>query len=66
MHRIPFDAAWRKSQRSTQQGACVEVADLTTATAIRDSKDPDGPMLVFGRGEFAALLGAVKAGELDL
>lgn len=32
---------------------------------MRDSKRPDGPVLVFGVEGFAALLAAVKAGAFD-
>ncbi|SCE97121.1 DUF397 domain-containing protein [Micromonospora chokoriensis] len=42
-------ARWRKSTRSNGSGgACVEVADnLSGLVAVRDSKDPAGPVLVF-------------------
>ena len=41
-------AVWKKSSRSTGQGDCVEVAtNLTGIVAVRDSKDKDGPALVF-------------------
>ena len=50
MHTLPQHAQqWRKSSRSTQQGQCVEVADVTGAIAVRDSKNADGPMLVVSR-----------------
>lgn len=54
-------AQWRKSRRSgSQGGACVEVADLGDAVAIRDSKDPDGPKLAFSRREMAEFAARVK------
>ncbi|MFC5286223.1 DUF397 domain-containing protein [Actinokineospora guangxiensis] len=40
-------ADWRKSSRSGAVGNCVELAPLAEATAIRDSKCPSGPALVF-------------------
>ncbi|QKW15841.1 DUF397 domain-containing protein [Verrucosispora sp. NA02020] len=49
---------WRKSIRSNGQGGnCVEVADnLSGVVAVRDSKDPAGPVLVFGRGSWRAFV----------
>ncbi|TWF94722.1 DUF397 domain-containing protein [Saccharopolyspora dendranthemae] len=43
------DAQWRKSSRSGGggDGNCVEVAFVSEAVAVRDSKDPDGPALAF-------------------
>ncbi|TDD65112.1 DUF397 domain-containing protein [Actinomadura rubrisoli] len=34
--------------------------------AVRDSKDPDGPVLGFSRPAFTAFVGAVRAGSHDL
>ena len=60
-------ARWRKSSRSGGQGgACVEVADLGAAVAIRDSKNPDGPKLAFSRRDMADFAARVKAGHLDI
>lgn len=58
-------ARWRKSSRSGGQGGqCVEVADLGTAVAIRDSKNPDGPKLAFTHREIAEFAARVKTGHL--
>ncbi|MFC4150447.1 DUF397 domain-containing protein [Micromonospora mangrovi] len=56
-------ARWRKSTRSSGQGgACVEVADnLPGAVAVRDSKDPRGPVLTFGPDAWRAFVAAVAA-----
>ncbi|MGW4462485.1 DUF397 domain-containing protein [Micromonospora sp. NPDC004704] len=41
-------ARWKKSTRSNASGTCVEVADnLPGVVAVRDSKDPFGPVLTF-------------------
>ena len=63
----PIRAEWRKSSHSDNTGGqCVEVADLASAVAVRDSKDPDGPKLVFGAGACSAFAARAKGGRLDL
>lgn len=58
---------WRKADRSSGTGSeCVEVADLGTGTAVRDSKNPTGPKLAFSRKEWAAFASRVRNGALDL
>ena len=53
------NVAWRRSSRSTSSGGnCVELADAGGAVAVRDSKDPDGPVLLLTR---AALRTAVNS-----
>ncbi|WP_433349565.1 DUF397 domain-containing protein [Micromonospora sp. CA-111912] len=55
-------AAWRKSTRSSAQGNCVEVADnLTGVVGVRDSKDVEGPALVFSPGSWSAFVEGVRA-----
>ncbi|MFB4307033.1 DUF397 domain-containing protein [Actinomadura sp. GTD37] len=59
-------ARWRKSSRSSDQQACVEVADLQSTVGVRDSKDPAGPVLTFGRAAVADLAARIRKGELEL
>lgn len=59
-------AVWRRASKcDNSSGNCLEIADLNGATAIRDSKDPDGAVLVYTAGEWAAFLDAAKNGEFD-
>jgi hypothetical protein len=57
-------AEWRKSSRSHDNG-CVEVAFVEDQVALRDSKNPNGPVLVFTAREWAAFLSGVRDGEFD-
>ncbi|MFJ9842358.1 DUF397 domain-containing protein [Kitasatospora sp. NPDC101155] len=57
-------AAWRTSSYSVQEGQCVEVADgFLDRVPVRDSKDPDGPALVFAADAWSAFVSAVRSGE---
>ena len=59
------NATWRKSSYSG--GNCVEIAVLADdSRAVRDSKDPEGPKLVFALATWRAFAAAVKGGALDL
>lgn len=53
-------AVWRKSRRSANNGACVEVAAQTSAIAVRDSKDPSGPALIFAQAAWQAFAAGVQ------
>jgi len=59
-------AVWVKSTRSSGNcDNCVEVAFVDGAIAVRDSKDPHGPALIYTRDEWDAFLHGVKGGEFD-
>ena len=59
-------AAWRKSTYSGVQGNCVEVAPLEDGGfAVRNSRFPEGPALVFTAAEMTAFVAGVKDGEFD-
>lgn len=59
-------AAWFKATFSDNGGGCVEVALGADGVAVRDSKDPEGPVLHFSDEEWGAFLAGVHAGEFDL
>ncbi|AZQ32120.1 DUF397 domain-containing protein [Streptomyces cyaneochromogenes] len=68
---VPADSlcnvTWVKSSGSTADGNCVEVALLAGGeVAVRNSRDPHGPALVYTQAEIAAFIAGVKDGEFDL
>lgn len=57
---------WRRSTKCDNSGPnCVEVASHAGGVALRDSKNPTGPALMFTGSEIGAFLEAVKHGEFD-
>lgn len=60
------DLNWRRSSRCGS-GTCVEVARLphSGAVVVRDSKEPNGPVLVFTADEWAGFLDGARRGEFD-
>jgi hypothetical protein len=58
---------WRTSSYSGSSGGeCVEVAALSPEVAVRDSKNPGGPMLTFDAATWADFTNVIKAGRHDL
>ena len=59
-------AVWRKSGRSNPSGNCVELTALPGGGfAMRNSRHPGGPALIYTRAEIEAFLGGVKDGDID-
>jgi hypothetical protein len=59
--------AWQRSRRSNASGSCVEVAKLPgdAGVAIRNSRDPAGPALIYTAEEIAAFVLGVRDGDFD-
>jgi Domain of unknown function (DUF397) len=56
-------ANWFKSSRSANNGQCVEVAFVNGQVAVRDSKNPAGPALVFSESAWTAFVHGVATDE---
>ncbi|GAA2072693.1 DUF397 domain-containing protein [Actinomadura alba] len=76
MDRMQFDngmsasllrgSTWLKSARSNPSGNCVEMAELPTGEiAMRNSRHPEGPALVYTRAEIEAFINGAKEGDFD-
>ncbi|MFB9238622.1 DUF397 domain-containing protein [Plantactinospora siamensis] len=59
--------AWQKSRRSNPSGNCVEMAGLPDGAgiAVRNSRFPEGPALIYTLDEITAFLGGVRDGDFD-
>jgi hypothetical protein len=57
-------AAWRKSSYSQGATQCIEVADLGARLAVRDSKNPGGPVLLLTARQMRDLVRRTKTGRL--
>ncbi len=56
---------WFKSTLSAT-GQCVEIRRTRRGVQVRNSTDPDGPVLAFTAAEWAAFTGGVRLGEFDV
>ncbi|WP_067568449.1 DUF397 domain-containing protein [Nocardia acidivorans] len=60
---IESDAVWRRGDDSAEG---VEIAFLASGNiGLRDSRNPDGPVLVFTPGEWRAFVAGAKDGEFN-
>ncbi|GLZ30893.1 hypothetical protein Lesp02_30820 [Lentzea sp. NBRC 105346] len=58
---------WHKSPLSgPPDNQCVEVSFTSNAVGLRDSRNPDGYVLVFDHGEWEAFVGGVAGGSFRL
>ena len=57
---LPDPMSWRKSSRSQQETACVEIAPVETGAAVRDSKNPAGGYLTASPAQWRLFIAAVK------
>lgn len=58
---------WHKSNTCAWSDACVEVAVLPDGTVgVRDSKDPEGPVLEFTGTEWSVFVAGVRSGQFDV
>lgn len=59
--------SWTKSRRSGPTGNCVEMAQLPPGhgVAVRNSRHPEGAVLVYTDAEIEALILGVKDGDFD-
>jgi hypothetical protein len=66
---VPSDqsvVSWRKSTYSNPSGNCVEMARVDgVGVALRNSRDPLGPVLTWTPAEMTAFVHGIKAGEFD-
>ncbi|HEY8451072.1 MAG TPA: DUF397 domain-containing protein [Natronosporangium sp.] len=58
-------AVWQRAEDDVSDGA-VEIAFVGDLVGMRNATDPDGPVLVFTRAEWAAFIAGAKDGEFDL
>jgi Domain of unknown function (DUF397) len=57
--------SWRKASRSVGNGECVEISSHQGVVSIRDSKNPQGPVLTYPAKAFRAFLHTAKGGDSE-
>ena len=56
---------WRKAKRSMNNGNCAEIATAVGVVAVRDSKDPQGPVLRYPVSSWNAFVVVARNGKFD-
>lgn len=64
---LPASLIWKKSERSNPSGNCVELANLPDGQgiAMRNSRDPQGPVLVYTKDEIDAFVRGAQDGDFN-
>ncbi|HEV7827982.1 MAG TPA: DUF397 domain-containing protein [Pseudonocardiaceae bacterium] len=63
---LPRKVTWKKSSHSNPNGDCVELAELVDQQiAVRNSRHPGGPALIFTRAEMAAFIQGAEEGAWE-
>ncbi|MEV4943503.1 DUF397 domain-containing protein [Streptomyces cinereoruber] len=58
-------ARWVKAKASDGIGECIMLAKVGESVAMSNSRDPEGPALIFTKGELSAFLDGATKGEFD-
>jgi hypothetical protein len=61
----PSRAVWQRAAEDSSDSA-VEVAFVDDLIGLRNSAEPDGPVLVFTKEEWDAFVAGAQDGEFDL
>jgi hypothetical protein len=60
------EVRWRRSRFSNPDGDGLEVAALPSGeVAVRNSRDPGAPVLIYTPAEMAAFISGARDGEFD-
>ena len=57
---------WRKAKRSMNNGNCAEISTAVGGVAVRDSKDPQGPVLRYPVTSWNSFIASARNGKFDL
>jgi hypothetical protein len=59
-------AVWQRAEGGEPDEGAVEIAFVDDLIGMRNSAEPDGPVLVFTQAEWDAFVAGAQDGEFDL